>query len=293
LVALLLASLVIEAGWPAEALSLLPLRSADAAPLVEDPRLRMLTFTGSAEVGWDMKRRAGMKKVTLELGGNAGVIIHDDADLEYAAERCAAGGFQYAGQSCISVQRIFIQEKVYERFLELFLPRVRGLKIGPPLDENADLCAMISRNDAERVAQWLAEARAAGARFLCGGEVRDGIVSPTVIAAAAPELKVNCREIFAPVVTVQPYRDFAEALAATNDSEYGLQAGLFTRDVGRIFQAFAELTVGGVMVNEVATWRVDHMPYGGEKLSGTGREGVRYALAEMTEPRLLAINLSR
>lgn len=291
LMALELARMVLDAGWPKEALSLLPLRSADAAPLVEDPRFKLLTFTGSAEVGWDMKRRAGKKKVTLELGGNAGVIVHHDADLNYAAERCTAGGFFYAGQSCISVQRIFVHRSVYDKFLVLFLPRVKALVAGHPLDESADLCAMISRGDAERVAGWLSEAREAGARFLVGGGVRDGVVEPTVIADASPRLSVNSREVFAPVVTVQPYTEFTEALHAVNDSDFGLQAGVFTRDVKLLFDAFSALEVGGVMANEVPTWRVDQMPYGGVKDSGTGREGIRWAVEEMTEPKLMALNL--
>ncbi len=292
LMALKLAGFVLEAGWPAEALSMLPLPVAEAAALVEDPRFDLLTFTGSAEVGWDMKRRAGRKKVALELGGNAGVIIHEDADLSYAAERCTAGGFFYAGQSCISVQRIFVHESVYEKFLVLFLPRVKALKTGHPLDEAADLCSMISRGDAERVREWFAEAEAAGARFLAGGSVAGSVVAPTVIADAAPELKVNRCEVFAPVVTVRPYRDFSEAVRMVNDSAFGLQAGVFTRDVSRIFQAFEALEAGGVMANEVPTWRVDQMPYGGVKDSGTGREGIRWALDEMTEPKLLALNLN-
>ena len=292
LMALKLAEMAYAAGWPAEGLSLLPLRGADAAPLVEDPRLKLLSFTGSAEVGWDMKRRAGKKKVALELGGNAGVIVHEDADLPYAAERCVAGGFFYAGQSCISVQRIFVHQSVYEKFLVLFLPRVKALKVGHPLDETADLCAMISQGDARRVAEWFAEARQAGARFLAGGEVQGGVVSPTVIAEASAHLKVNRCEIFAPVVTIAPYADFQDALRHVNDSDFGLQAGVFTRDVKRLFDAFEILEAGGIMGNEVPTWRVDQMPYGGVKDSGIGREGIRWAIEEMTEPKLLALNLN-
>lgn len=288
--ALMLAEVVRGAGWPPGALSVLPMAAHDARPLVEDPRFAMLSFTGSAEVGWDMKGRAGRKKVALELGGNAGVVVHEDADLDYAATRCAAGGFLYAGQSCISVQRIFVHEGVYDRFLSLFLPRVVALKVGHPLDESADLCSMISLHEAQRVSEWIEEARQAGAKFLTGGRVEGGVVSPTVIADASPRLKVNCREVFAPVVTVRPYSRFEEAIDAVNESDYGLQAGVFTRDVGRIREAFEGLEAGGIMVNEVATWRVDHMPYGGTKGSGFGREGVSYAMEEMTEPRLMALN---
>jgi acyl-CoA reductase-like NAD-dependent aldehyde dehydrogenase len=290
--ALKLAAIIAESGWPVEALSVLPLNSKDAAPLVEDERFKLLTFTGSPTVGWDMKRRAGRKRVTLELGGNAGVIIHSDTDLAFAAERCVVGGFSYAGQSCISVQRIFVQEAVYEEFMDSFVPKVRALKLGHPLDEATDLGSLISAGDGERVAGWLAEARAAGAECLIGGDVRDGVVAPTVVVKAGPELKVNNQELFAPVVTVQTYGDFDTALRAVNDSAYGLQAGVFTRDVGRIFQAYEALEVGGVMANEIPSWRIDPMPYGGVKQSGFGREGLKYAIEEMTEPKLLVLNLS-
>lgn len=289
--ALKLAALIADAGWPAGALSVLPLNSRDAAPLVEDERFSLLTFTGSPSVGWDMKRRAGRKRVTLELGGNAGVIIHDDADLAFAAERCAVGGFSFAGQSCISVQRIFVHDTVYEAFLGLFAPKVQALRVGHPLDEQSDLSALIAHNEATRVAAWIDEARAAGAECLVGGQVQGGIVQPTVVVQAGPELRINCQEIFAPVVTVQPYTSFEDALQAVNASDFGLQAGLFTRDVQRIFQAYETLEVGGVIVGDVPTWRVDPMPYGGVKQSGFGREGVKYAIEEMTEMKLLVINL--
>jgi acyl-CoA reductase-like NAD-dependent aldehyde dehydrogenase len=290
--ALKLAEIVLEAGWPAEALSVLPLSSADADPLAEDDRFKLLTFTGSPLVGWDLKSRSGAKRVTLELGGNAGVIIHEDANLARAAERCVVGGYSYAGQSCISVQRIFVHEKVYDSFIEELIPRVEALKVGHPLDESSDLASMITENDAKRVGEWLEEATGAGAQYLTGGGIERGVVRPTVVAGAAPELRVNCNEIFAPVVTVQPYADFDEALNAVNSSAYGLQAGVFTNDVNRIFHAYEELEVGGVMVNEIPSWRIDSMPYGGVKQSGFGREGLKYAIEEMTEPRLLVINLS-
>src|SRR5262245_30094423 len=289
--ALKLAGIVAEAGWPAEALSVLPMNSKDAAPLVEDERFKLLTFTGSPSVGWDMKRRAGRKRVTLELGGNAGVIVHSDADLAFAADRCVIGGYSYAGQSCISVQRVFVHEPAYEEFMDSFVPKVRALKVGHPLDEATDLGSLISAGDGERVGAWLAEARAAGAECLLGGDVRGGVVQPTVVVKAGPELKVNNQEIFAPVVTVQTVDDFDEALRAVNDSAYGLPAGVFTSDVKRIFRAYEELEVGGVMANEVPTWRLDPMPYGGVKQSGFGREGLKYAIEEMTEMKLLVLNL--
>jgi acyl-CoA reductase-like NAD-dependent aldehyde dehydrogenase len=290
--ALTLADIILEAGWPAEALSVLPMNSKDAAPLVEDERFKLLTFTGSPPVGWDMKRRAGRKRVTLELGGNAGCIVHSDADLAYAAERCVVGGYSYAGQSCISVQRIYVHEPAYEEFMDSFVPKVRALNVGHPLDEATDLGSLISPSDGERVGAWLQEARAAGAECLIGGDVKGGVVSPTVVVKAGPELRVNAQEIFAPVVTVQTYADFEDALRAVNDSAFGLQAGLFTRDVKRIFRAYEELEVGGLIVDDVPTWRIDPMPYGGVKQSGFGREGLKYAIEEMTEPKLLVLNLA-
>ncbi len=289
--ALKLAALIHEAGWPAGALSVLPLRSADAAPLVEDERFKLLTFTGSPDVGWAMKARAGRKRVTLELGGNAGVIVHHDADLHLAATRAVVGGFAYAGQSCISVQRIFVHTTVYDAFMEQFVPAVRALKSGDPLDETSDLSALITPNDGERVAQWLAEACAAGAEVVVGGGVQGGLVEPTILVNAGPELRVNCQEIFAPVVTVQTYEEFATAIQAVNNSDYGLQAGVFTNDLRLVWYAYETLDVGGVIVNDIPSWRVDHMPYGGVKHSGFGREGLKYAIEEMTEPRLLVLNL--
>lgn len=289
--ALLLADLIAQTDWPRGALSVLPLDNDHAGPLIEDPRLKMFTFTGSVAAGWALKQRAGQKKVTLELGGNAGCIIHTDADLALAATRCAMGGFTYAGQSCISVQRIFVHDSVYQTFLDAFVPLVQELKTGHPLDEAADLSALIDTRSVERVSAWLDEARRGGAQTLVGGEIHGSVVTPTVLINAAPDLKVNCAEVFAPVVTVQTYTDYADALRRVNDSEFGLQAGVFTRDIGRAFEAFETLEVGGVIINDVPTWRVDPMPYGGLKNSGQGREGLRYAIEEMTEPRLLVFNL--
>ncbi len=289
--ALKLAAMVADAGWPAGALSVLPLRTEDAAPLVEDERFKLLTFTGSTAVGWGMKARAGNKRVVLELGGNAAVILHQDADLKQAAARCVTGGFAYSGQSCISVQRIYVHHAVYEAFIEQFIPAVQALKVGDPLDETTDLSSVISPQAGERVARWLEEAQAAGAEILSGGSVAGGIVAPTVIGKAGPDLRVNCEEVFAPVVTVQSYEAFDDALAAVNESSYGLQAGVFTNDLNLAWRAFETLEVGSVIINDVPTWRVDHMPYGGVKQSGLGREGLRYAIEEMTEPRLLVLTL--
>jgi acyl-CoA reductase-like NAD-dependent aldehyde dehydrogenase len=288
---LLLAELVEQAGWPAGALNVLPLSSRDAEGLVADERLKMLSFTGSAAVGWDLKKKAGKKRVTLELGGNAGVIIHHDADLKYAAERCITGGFSYAGQSCISVQRIFVHSSVMEDFLAAFVPPVQKLKVGDPLEEATDVGPMISEADARRAEEWISEAIAAGAQLLCGGKRNGPLLEPTVLTGTRPEQRVNCHEVFAPVVTVESYEDFGEAVRRVNDSSYGLQAGVFTRDAKLLFHAYEELEVGGVMAGDVPTFRVDHMPYGGVKDSGLGREGLRYALEEMTEQKILVVNM--
>ncbi len=289
--ALLLAQTVQQAGWPDGALNVLPLSNEDASLLVSDDRLKLISFTGSASVGWDIKRRAGKKKVILELGGNAGVIVHSDADLNYAAERCAAGGFAYAGQTCISVQRILVERTVFGKFTELLLAAVKKLKTGDPLEETTDLGPMIRESDAVRTVDWVQEAVRAGARLLAGGQRKGSVVEPTVLTNTRSEMKVNCQEIFGPVVTVEAYDDFGEALKQVNNSAYGLQAGIFTRDVKLLFNAYEELEVGGVIAGDVPTFRIDHMPYGGIKDSGLGREGLRYAMEEMSEPKLLVMNL--
>ncbi|HTK94493.1 MAG TPA: aldehyde dehydrogenase family protein, partial [Terriglobales bacterium] len=269
--ALNIAKIAEEAGWPAGALNVLPMHNEDASVLVRDDRLKLLTFTGSGEVGWRLKAEAGKKRVTLELGGNAGVIVHSDADLEYAAARCAVGGFSYAGQSCISVQRILVQKSVYDQFLAVFIPKVKALKTGDPLDEATDVGPLIRPADAERVGGWIKEATAAGAKLACGGNRTGSVLEPTVLTDTQKTMKVNCQEVFAPVVTVAPYDSFDEAVAEVNDSPYGLQAGVFTSDARLIFKAYEELEVGGVMAGEVPTFRIDHMPYGGAKDSGMGR----------------------
>jgi acyl-CoA reductase-like NAD-dependent aldehyde dehydrogenase len=291
LCALMLAELVEEAGWPEGALNVLPLSNDDAGLLVTDDRFKLITFTGSAAVGWEIKRRAGKKKVALELGGNAAVIVHSDAELAYAAERCALGGFSYAGQTCISVQRILVERSVVSHFTDMLVEKACHLKIGDPLDENTDVGPLIRESDAIRAEQWIQEAAAAGAKILTGGHRKGSMVEPTILTGTKPEMRVNCQEVFAPVVTVEPYDEFDEALRRANDSPYGLQAGVFTRDAARMFHAFEELEVGGVMSGDVPTFRIDNMPYGGVKDSGLGREGLRYSIEEMTEPRLLVMNL--
>lgn len=288
---LLMAEVVQQAGWPDGALNVIPLSNDDAALLVTDDRIKMISFTGSVAVGWQIKKNSGKKKVILELGGNAGVIIHNDADVEYAAERCVAGGFGYAGQTCISVQRILVQQPVYGKFTDMFLAGVKNLHIGDPLDESTDVGPLIRESDAQRAVDWIQEAVRGGARVLCGGNRKGSIVEPTVLTGTKPEMKVNCQEVFGPVVTVEPYAEFHEALRQINSSAFGLQAGLFTRDAKLMFQAFEELEVGGLLAGDVPTFRIDHMPYGGVKDSGIGREGLRYAIEEMTEPKLMVMNL--
>ena len=291
LCSLMLAECVQQAGWPDGGLSVLPLSNEDAGLLVTDDRIKLISFTGSVPVGWDIKRRAGKKKVALELGGNAGVIVHSDADLQYAADRCITGGFAYAGQTCISVQRIFVEQSVYGKFTELLVQGVKKLRMGDPLDETVDVGPLIRQSDAQRAVSWVEEAVQAGARLLCGGKRQGSMVEPTVLTSTKPEMKVNCQEIFGPVVTVEPYSGFDEALRRVNDSPFGLQAGLFTRDTKLVFQAFDELEVGGLIAGDIPSFRVDHMPYGGIKDSGIGREGLRYAIEDMTEMKLLVMNV--
>jgi len=291
LTALRLGELVAASGYPAGGVNVVPCDLPVAERLVRDPRVRMISFTGSARAGWAIRAAAGTKRVSLELGGNAGVIVAEDADLDHAAARCAVGGYSYAGQSCISVQRVFVQARVYDAFLRRFVERVKTLKTGDPLDPATDVGPLISEEAARRAESWIAEAVADGAQVLCGGGRRGAVLEPTVLAGTRPGQRVNCEEIFAPVTTVSAYRDLEDALAGVNDTPYGLQAGIFTRDVGTITRAWDRLDVGGLMGNDVPTFRVDRMPYGGTKASGLGREGVRYAILEMTEPRLLTLHL--
>jgi acyl-CoA reductase-like NAD-dependent aldehyde dehydrogenase len=291
LCSLLLAECVQQAGWPDGGLSVLPLSNEDAGLLVTDERIKLISFTGSVPVGWDIKRRAGKKKVVLELGGNAAVLVHSDADVAYAAERCVVGGFAYAGQTCISVQRILVEQSVYGKFTDLLIEAVKQLKTGDPMDESTDVGPLIRESDAIRTTAWIDEAVRAGARLLCGGRRTHNIVEPTILTGTKPDMKVNCQEIFGPVVTVEPYQNFDQALRQVNNSVYGMQAGIFTRDAKLLFQAYEELEVGSVIAGDVPSFRIDHMPYGGVKDSGLGREGLRYAIEEMTEPKLLVMNL--
>ena len=291
LTALLLGEVALEAGLPPGGLNVVPCENALAERMVVDPRFKLLSFTGSAPVGWMLKAKCGKKKVTLELGGNAGVIIESDADIDLAAQRCAAGGFGYAGQTCISVQRVFVHHSIVDLFTTKLLMHVARLKSGDPTDDTTTIGPLIDHAAAQRVESWIGEAVADGARVLLGGKRMGSVVEATVLSNVKPEMKISCREVFGPVVTVTPYRQFSEAIALLNQSDFGLQAGVFTKDINKIFYAFRHAEVGAVLANEIPTFRADHMPYGGIKDSGLGREGVRAAIEDMTEPRLLVLNL--
>ncbi len=291
LTALLLGEIICELGLPPGTLSVLPCENALAETMVRDPRIQALSFTGSAAVGWSLKGKAGKKRVALELGGNAAVIVEPDANLPLAAQRCAAGGLSYSGQTCISVQRLYVHHDIYNQFVELLLDQVRAISCGDPLNTSTVVGPLINQQAAIRVETWIQEAIAQGADCLLGGSRQDSIVAPTVLANVRPTMNVSCEEVFGPVITITRYQDFAEALHGVNDSPYGLQAGIFTQNINRIFQAYRELEVGAVLANEIPTWRADHMPYGGVKDSGLGREGVQYAMQELTEPKLLVLHL--
>lgn len=289
--ALILAEIIEKTDWPAGALSVLPCSREIGETLVTDQRFKMLSFTGSRAVGWAMKERAGpKKKVVLELGGNAGLMVHKDADIEFAANRAAMGAFSYAGQICISVQRIYIHEEVYDAFMDEFIGNVNAIRLGDPLDPETDVGPMIEKGAVERTKEWVEEGVKEGAGILTGGKPREDVFfEPTVMADAKKDSRICREEVFAPVVTVFKYRDIDEAFDEVDDSIYGLQAGVFTRDLGIAFKAFERLDVGGVIINDVPTFRVDSMPYGGVKESGFGREGVKYAVEEMTELKVMVI----
>jgi glyceraldehyde-3-phosphate dehydrogenase (NADP+) len=292
LTSLTLGEVILMAGLPAGMVSILPCTNAVAERMVTDERFKMVSFTGSAAVGWMLKGKAGKKRVVLELGGNAGVIIEPDADLDHAADRCAVGGYVYSGQTCISVQRIYAHESVYQAFLDKLVQRVGALKPGNPAEDQTVIGPLIDEGAAKRVEAWVNEAVAGGAKLRVGGKRKGSVVEATVLTDVTPEMKVSCQEVFGPVVTVTPYVKFDDALAGINDSPYGLQAGVFTKDLKKAFQAYRDLDVGTVLINEIPTFRADHMPYGGVKDSGLGREGLRYAIDEMTEIKLLVLNLS-
>lgn len=290
LTALLLAKIYDQAGLPPGGLQVLPSVAALAERAVGDDRLKALSFTGSAAVGWHLKNRAGKKKVILELGGNAAVIVDADADLKLAASRSAVAAFAHAGQVCISLQRLLVHEAVYESFQRLFLETIaREIAAGDPDRPETVVGPMIDPAAAAKVRDWIQEALAGGAHLLTGGLGTGNLIPPTVLSGVTREMKVWCEEIFGPVVVLAPFKTFAQALEMANDSVYGLQAGVFTNNLAHAWQAFETLEVGGVIINDGPVFRLDHMPYGGVKDSGLGREGVRYALEELTELRLLAL----
>jgi acyl-CoA reductase-like NAD-dependent aldehyde dehydrogenase len=288
--ALSLGGILLEAGAPAAAVSVIPSSTDVAESLVRDERVRMLSFTGSGDVGWHLRRIATTPRVTLELGGNGAVIVHEDANLAYAAERCAFGGFLRAGQACISVQRVFAHRSVFDEFTGRFVDRISSLTLGDPLDDATVVGSLVDDLAADKAVALIDEAVEAGGRTLIGGG-RDGrIVEPTLLVDVPRELRTCATEAFAPIVVLEPYDDVDEAIRIADTSRYGLQAGLFTNDIRIINRAFERLGVGALIVNDVNSFRVDHMPYGGAKESGHGREGVRYAIREMTEERLLVID---
>jgi acyl-CoA reductase-like NAD-dependent aldehyde dehydrogenase len=290
--ALLLAELETEAGLPPGWLNVLVGPASEIGDvLVDDERVRAITFTGSGEVGWKLAERAPRKRVNLELGNATPVIVAADANLDDVATRLAANAFSFAGQSCISVQRIYVQRAAYDELVSRFVPKVEALVVGDPLDEATDVGPLIDAGSRDRVLEWIEEARAAGAEILTGGTVEEGLIRPTVIANAAPELKVSCEEVFGPVCTIAPYDTLDEAIALANGTRYGLQAGVFTGDLKTALAAAQRLEFGGVTVNEAPTFRADQMPYGGVKDSGNTREGPAYAVRELTEEHLVVVEL--
>ncbi|MCX6224024.1 MAG: aldehyde dehydrogenase family protein [Bacteroidia bacterium] len=282
-----LAKIIHECGLPEGALSILPMTRETGSHLITDPRIRMITFTGSPEVGWKMKEQCGRKKVVLELGGNAGVLVTETADIQLAVQKCVAGGFVYSGQVCIHVQRIFVVESLFQEFISRFIETTARLKTGDPLDPSTDISSMIDEANACRVEQWIGEAVNQGAFVLHGGKRIGSYFEPTVITGTQSGMKVCDLEIFGPVVCIEKVESFSEGIFKINDSVYGLQAGVFTNRIDEMNLAFDKLEVGGVIINDVPTFRVDHMPYGGVKESGFGREGIKYAMLDMLEPRLL------
>jgi acyl-CoA reductase-like NAD-dependent aldehyde dehydrogenase len=287
--ALIIGEVLAETDLPRGAFSILPCRRGGARLFTEDERFTLLSFTGSPEVGWDLKARAGKKKVVLELGGNAAVVVDETADLEDALARIVLGAFNQSGQSCISVQRILVHRDVYEPFKARLIDETRSLKAGNPRDEDTFIGPMISEKEAERLEGWLAAARDAGANVLCGGRRKKSLFDATLVEGVPKDQKLMTEEAFGPIALLQPFDDFEAALREVNDSKYGLQAGVFTRDIYRAYRAWDVLEVGGVLINESPSWRVDHMPYGGVKDSGLGREGIRWAMEDMTEPRLFIL----
>ena len=286
---LAVAEIIEAAGAPPGSVSILPMTRELGDRMVADDRFKMLTFTGSPSVGWRMKERAGKKKVVLELGGNAGVIVDRTADLDWAVKRCLVGAFSYAGQVCISVQRMIVHEDIWDAFMDRFVAGARGLRMGDPLDPATDLGPMVDATAAGRTQRWVDEAVALGGKLLLGGKADGTFFAPTILTDVPLSAQVCSNEAFAPLVVAFPFRALDDAIALVNDSMFGLQTGVFTNDLAGAWKAFAELEVGGVIVNDVPTYRIDHMPYGGVKDSGLGREGLRWAIDDMTEVRIMVL----
>lgn len=282
-----LAKIIDETELPKGAFSVLPASREVGNLLVTDERFKLLTFTGSPEVGWKMKNDAGKKKVVLELGGNAAAIITPSANIKEALKKCLVGAFAYAGQVCIHTQRIYVHESIFDTFLSDFVQETKKLKLGNPLESSTDVSAVIDEKNAIRIESWILEAQHQGAQILCGGKRHRNVVEPTVITGTNKSMKVNGEEVFGPTVVIEPYSDFMDAIRMTNDTPYGLQAGVFTNQLDEMNRAFELLEFGGVMINEAPSYRVDHMPYGGIKDSGLGREGLKYAIFDMLEPRIM------
>ncbi|MFC1587394.1 aldehyde dehydrogenase family protein [Planctomycetota bacterium] len=287
--ALIIGEVLAETDLPPGAFSILPCRREDARLFTEDERLKLLSFTGSHDVGWDLKAKAGKKVVILELGGNAACIVDADADLEDAVARIVIGTFYQSGQSCISVQRIIVHENVYDEFLGKMLAATAQLKAGNPRDEDTFIGPLITEKDAGRLEEWVQSAVSSGAKLLCGGKRKGAMLEATLLENVPRSEKIYHQEAFGPVAVLSKFADFKDALDEVNDSRYGLQAGVFTRDIHRAHLAWDNLEVGGVVIGDIPSWRADHMPYGGVKDSGIGREGVVYAMAEMTEMRLMVL----
>ncbi|HSA04405.1 MAG TPA: aldehyde dehydrogenase family protein [Tenuifilaceae bacterium] len=289
--ALILAEIIDTTALPKGAFSVLPMDRVAGNQLVTDERFAMLSFTGSPQVGWKMKNQAGRKKVVLELGGNAGVVVSPTANLDIAVSKCVTGAFAYSGQVCIHTQRIFVHASIFDRFIERFVEKASKMKQGHPSDSNTDISAMIDEENAIRVEEWIKESVEQGARILYGGKREGCFVQPTIITNTKQDMKVCAMEVFGPVVVIEPYENFGDAINLINSSEFGLQAGVFTNQIDEMNHAYSKLEVGGVIINDVPTFRVDHMPYGGVKNSGLGREGVKYSIFEMLEPKLLIKNI--
>jgi len=286
--ALRLGRLIQEAGAPAGAYNVVTGPGGTVGgQLISDPRVAMITFTGSVPVGEQIRTQTGLRRVTLELGSNSSVILEPDADLDTMIPRCVTGSFSHSGQVCISVQNIYIHEDIEETFTERFVAATQNLKIGHPLEESTDISSLITVGEAQRVEEWIERAGRRGARVLTGGRRQNATLEPAILAGASPELEVCCKEVFGPVVALHTYRHLQDAIAAVNAGEYGLQAGICTRDIGKAFQAARQLRVGGVIVNDVPAYRADHMPYGGVKKSGIGREGPHFSVEEMTELKMI------